>query len=152
MISIRAVTRFALVITSLLFLSLSARAQEVKISEKDVPPAVITAFKSAYPQATIRGYAREKENGKVFYEVESKEGNTTRDILYNRDGSVQEVEKSIPATDLPAAAQATIHSRYPKAVITLAEKVTIGDKIGYEVSAKQGKRRISLEFNAAGKV
>ena len=38
------------------------------------------------------------------------------------------------------------------ATITIAEKVTIGDKVGYEVSAKQGKKRISLEFDADGKL
>jgi len=40
-------------------LSFSVLAQEVKVKKKQVPRAVITAFQSAYPQATIRGFARE---------------------------------------------------------------------------------------------
>jgi hypothetical protein len=41
---------------------------------------------------------------------------------------------------------------YPRAVISLAEKTTAGDKVGYEVAARQGKRRITMEFDADGKV
>ena len=133
-------------------LSLSAAAQEKKITAKQVPAAVITAFKASYPNATIRGYAQEKENGKVFYEIESREGTTQRDVLYNPDGTVAEIEESIAATDLPAAAQEAFRQKYPKAVISLAEKTTAGDKVTYEVAARQGRKRISMEFDTAGKV
>jgi len=144
--------RAALIAAAVSLLSLSVAAQEKKVTAKQVPAAVITAFKTSNPNATIRGYAQEKENGKVFYEIESREGTTQRDILYNADGTVAEIEESIAATDLPAAAQDAIHKKYPKAVISLAEKTTAGDKVGYEVSARQGKRRITMEFDADGKV
>ena len=136
-----------------LFLStLSASAQETKIKEKDIPQPVITAFKTAYPKATVRGYAKEKENGKLFYEIESKDGATMRDVLYKPDGTVAEVEETVAATDLPAEAQQFLHSKYPRAVVTKAEKTTQGDKVEYEVSARQGKRRISLVFDGDGKL
>src|SRR5216683_1857679 len=137
---IRTISRAALIAMAVSLLAVAAVAQEKKITGKDVPAAVISAFKTAYPNATIRGYAREKENGKVFYEIESREGTTTRDVLYNPDGTVAEIEESIAATDLPAAAQEAIHKKYPKAVISLAEKTIAGDKVGYEVAARQGKR------------
>jgi len=149
---VRFVGRFGLIAMAVSLLSISAVAQEKKITAKDVPAAVISAFKTAYPNATIRGYAQEKENGKLFYEIESREGTMSRDVLYNPDGTVAEVEESIAPTDLPADAQKAIHQKYPKAVISLAERTTAGDKIGYEVSAHQGKRRISMEFDASGKV
>ena len=147
-----ALVRVALITAAVSLLSLTAVAQEKKITAKDVPAAVTAAFKNSYPNATIRGYAREKERGKTFYEIESNEGTTQRDILYNADGSVAEIEESLPATALPTDAQQAIHRKYPKAVISLAEKTTAGDKVTYEVSAKQGKRRISMSFDAAGKV
>src|SRR5437879_12634168 len=112
-------SRFALIAIASLLLSLPAAAQEKKLTARDVPAAVIAAFKTSYPNATIRGYAQEKENGKVFYEIESREGTTRRDILYNADGTVAEIEESIAPTDLPAAAQEAIHKKYPKAVISL---------------------------------
>lgn len=148
----RITARAVLLVVAISLLGISALAQDTKLREKSVPAAVVTAFKSAYPNARIRGYAREKEDGKVFYEVESIDGTTHRDILYNSDGTVAEIEESIAATDLPAEAQKIIHDQYPRAVISIAEKVTAGDKVGYEVSAKQGKRRISLGFDADGKL
>lgn len=148
--------RIALVVIAVSVTSLPAAAQESKIAEKDVPAAVIAAFKSAYPQATVRGYGREKENGKVFYEIESKDGSTMRDLSYRPDGTLAEIEETIAENDLPVGAQEVIHSKYPGAVVTKAEKTTVkspqGDKVGYEVSAKQGQKRLSLEFDADGKL
>jgi len=136
--------------------SLSAFAQEIKIKQKDVPAAVIAAFKSAYPQATMTGFAKEKENGKTYFEIESKDGSVGRDVLYNPDGSVAEVEETIAATDLPAAAQELLHSKYPKAFVSkdteTTEKKAAGDKVGYEVILREGKKRFSLEFDGDGKL
>jgi uncharacterized membrane protein YkoI len=141
-----------LITVGLLLLSLSASAQESKVTEKDMPQPVLAAFKSAYPNATVRGYAKEKEKGKVFYEIESTDGATMRDISYHPDGTVAEVEETVAATDLPAAAQKVIQTKYPRAVVTKAEKATAGDKVSYEVSAKRGKQKISLAFDAEGKL
>jgi uncharacterized membrane protein YkoI len=144
--------RTALVAIGLLLSSFAVSAQEAKIKESDVPQAVVAAFKSAYPNATVRGYSKEKENGKLFYEIESKDGATMRDLLYNPDGTVAEIEETVAAADLPAEAQQAIQAKYPKAIVSRAEKVTRGDKTEYEVSARRGKRRISLVFDAGGKV
>lgn len=148
----RLMKAFALIVMTVATFGIPAVAQEKKITAKDVPAAVIAAFKNSYPNATIRGYAQEKEHGKVFYEIESREGTLSRDVLYNADGTVAEIEESIAATDLPAIAQQAIKQKYPKAVIRLAEKTTAGDKVGYEVSLRQGQKRMSMEFDASGKV
>jgi len=140
------------IVLAISLISISTQAQERKVSEKDIPAAVMSAFRSTYPQAKIKGFAREKENGTTFYEIESVENNMPRDILYHSDGSVAEIEEGIAATDLPADAQQAIESKYPGAVVAKAERVTIGDKIAYEVSAKRGKRRISMEFDSSGKL
>src|SRR2546423_10960681 len=147
----RVVVRVGLFAGIVSLLSFSAIAQEVKLKKKQVPRAVISAFESAYPQATIRGYAREKENGKVYYEVESIEGQTTRDVLYNPDGTVAEIEESIPSGDLPADAQEALHAKYPGSVITKVEKITRGDVTEYEAHAKLGKKNVSMELDASGK-
>ena len=143
--------RFALAAVAVSLFGFSAVAQEKKVTAKDVPAAVITAFKTSYPNALIRGYAEEKEEGKLYYEIESREGTTRRDVLYNPDGTVAEVEESIDTNALPAAALQVIRQKYPRGVILLAEKTTAGDKIGYEVAVRNGKARITLEFDADGK-
>ncbi len=144
--------RVALIAVTISLFSVSALAQEKKITAKQVPAAVLSAFKAAYPSSTIRGYAQEKEDGKLLYEIESREGTMHRDVLYNPDGTVFEVEESIAATDLPADAQQAIKQKYPRAVIVLAEKTTVGDTVGYEVSLRNGKTRIGMEFDSSGKV
>ncbi len=149
---IRTISRAALIAMAVSLLAIAAAAQEKKITAKDVPAAVISAFKTAYPNATIRGYAREKENGKVFYEIESREGTTTRDVLYNPEGTVAEIEESIAATDLPVEVQQALKEKFPKAVVTKAEKTTAGDKVSYEIVARQGKKRVTIEFDSSGKV
>jgi uncharacterized membrane protein YkoI len=143
---------FSVIAVAMFTLSAVAQEQEKKVTAKDVPAVVITNFKTAYPNATIRGYASEKENGKQYYEVESREGTLHRDVLYNPDGTVAEVEESIDANALPAPALQTLKQQYPRAVITLAEKTTAGGTITYEVSARQGRKRITIEFDANGKM
>lgn len=139
---------------AIVFAPLNLSAQEVKIQARDVPAAVTAAFKAAYPTATIRGYAREKENGKTFYEIESKDGSIGRDVLYNPDGSVAEIEESLAPGDLPAGTQDTILKKYRGAVAVKAEKTTErtaqGEKAGYEVIVRQGKKHFTLLFDGAG--
>lgn len=147
-----ALVRLSPALLAISLFGILAFGQEKRITAQQVPAAVITAFKTAYPKATIRGYAQEKEADQVLYEVESIEGATRRDVLYHADGTVAEIEESVPASDLPVAAQEAIKQKYPRAVIMLAEKTTAGDKVGYEVSVRNGKQRIVMEFDASGQV
>ncbi|MDX6613569.1 MAG: hypothetical protein QOD75_2755 [Blastocatellia bacterium] len=142
--------RIGLTIIAIALAGSFASAQERQVKAKDVPVAVRTAFKAAYPNATIKGYAREKENGKTFYEIESTEGATGRDVLYNPDGSVAEVEETIALSDLPTAVQEAIRTKYPNAAVRSAEKTVTGDKVSYDVIVKNGRRRLELEFDADG--
>jgi uncharacterized membrane protein YkoI len=142
--------RVTLTITALFLAGSFASAQERQITRKGVPIAVLNAFKSAYPTATIKGYAREKEHGKTVYEIESMDGATGRDVLYNPDGSVAEIEETIAPSDLPTAIQEAIRTRYPNAVVRQAEKTVQDDKVGYEVIIKNGRKRFALEFDADG--
>jgi hypothetical protein len=146
----RASVRIALTITAIFLAASFAAAQERQVKRKDVPIAVLNAFKASYPAATIKGYAREKEDGKTFYEIASMEGATGRDVLYNPDGSVAEVEETIALNDLPAAIQEAIRKGHPRAVIVKAEKTVQGDTVSYEVIARQGRKRFELEFDVDG--
>jgi len=137
---------------SLLGLTAIAQEKEKKITAKEVPALVIENFNRAYPKAIIRGYASEMEGGKQYYEIESREGTTRRDVLYNPDGTVAEIEESIDPNKLPSAALQAIKQKYPRAVITLAERTTVGDKVTYEVSAREGRKRFTMEFDSDGKV
>lgn len=133
-------------------LVLIAQEKEKKITAAEVPAVVIENFKRAYPKAVIRGYASETEDGKQYFEIESRDGNTRRDVLYKPDGAVAEIEESIDPNSLPQATLQLLRQKYPRAVITLAEKTIAGEKVTYEVSAREGRKRFVLEFDGEGRV
>src|SRR5512140_1895314 len=87
---------FTVVMTTMLFgLSTCVHSQEKKITEKDLPAAVKSAFHKSYPHATIKGLAKETENGKTYYEIESIDGKLHRDLLYTPEGDAYEIEETI---------------------------------------------------------
>jgi hypothetical protein len=116
-----------------------------------LPQAITAAFKKAYPTATIRGTAKETENGKTVYEVESVDKGKARDLMYNPDGTVISIEEEVNPADLPAPVTAALTKLYPKATIAVAEKVTEGGKVQYELQIK-GADKPSVTFTPDGKL
>jgi uncharacterized membrane protein YkoI len=116
-----------------------------------LPAPITAAFKKAYPAATIRGTAKETEDGKTVYEVESLDNGKARDLMYNADGTVISIEEEMNAADLPAPVTAALTKLYPKATITVAEKVTEGKTIEYELTLK-GAPKSSVAFFPDGKL
>jgi hypothetical protein len=143
-------TGVLLVLGFLLFIHGSA--QEKKITKKDVPAAVLTAFEKAYPKAVIRGYAKETEGGKTYFEIESKNGGSSLDVLYLPDGTLTEVEEGLTASDLPDPVKAAINGKYPKARTTKVEKTTRGSEVTYEVKISSGTTRANVTIDPAGKI
>jgi glycine cleavage system H lipoate-binding protein len=135
-----------------LFLVLTVVAQEKKISQKNVPPAVLAAFEKAYPHAKIKGTSTEVEHGKTYFEIESVDGTQARDILYLADGTVVEIEEAVAAGALPGAVKSAISEEFVKAKITKAEKTTKGTEISYEVHISLGSKRGSIVVDPTGKV
>jgi hypothetical protein len=127
-------------------------SQEQLLKRSDVPGAVLDAFHKAYPKATIKGFSREVEKGKVLYEVESTEGKIHRDVSYNADGSVITLEETLPISELPEAVRSSMKTDYPRARITRCEKVTRGQTVQYELAIHSGKIRSEVVFDADGKL
>lgn len=130
----------------------AAHAGEKAITEKQMPPAVLTAFHKIYPQAHILGMARETEHGKTFYEIESKDGDTRRDLSYQADGSLAEIEETIQEAALPEPVKAALAAKHPGAAVKKAEKDTRGTVITYEVHLMVGKRMKEVVLDPSGKV
>jgi hypothetical protein len=126
-----------------------AAKKEAKAENAELPATITTAFKKSYPNATIRGTAKETEGGKTVYEVESVDKGKARDLMYNVDGTVISIEEEVNAADLPAPVTAALKRLYPKATITVAEKLTEGTKIGYELQIK-GAAVTSVAFMPDG--
>ena len=123
-------------ITLFLIGTTSVSAQEQEISCDDVPMAVHAAFAQAYPQATIKGCAKEVEEGETVYEIASMEGETGRDVLFHADGMVIVVEETIAVGDAPNPVQQAVRKMYPHGAITLAEKIMRDAAVLYEFRVK----------------
>ena len=120
----------------------TAKAYKIAVQ---LPAPVAAAFKKAYPKATIRGTAKETENGNTVYEVESVEDGKARDFMYAADGTVLEIEEELSPADLPAPVMASLKKLYPKATIAVAERLTRGTAVQYELQIK-GAAKKSVSF------
>jgi hypothetical protein len=129
-----------------------AEDQETKINKKDLPAAVLNAFEREYPLAKITGAAREIEGDVEYYEIESKEHGTKRDVLYQADGGLVSVEETFRPRDLPIFVDDAIMHEYPKGKIKSAEKITRARVSSFEVVVQDGKRYFEVALTADGRI
>lgn len=138
-------------VISLLALLLGAGAGSAMAQRSDsLPPVIATAFHAAYPNATILNVSREPQDGKIVYEIESRDGSMRRDLLYALDGQVIEIEEMLPADSVPAAVRAALERDVKGATLVSAERVTRGDVVLYEVQARRNGRTQALTYDPAG--
>jgi len=116
-----------------------------------LPAPILTAFRTSYPNATIKGAAKETEGGKTVWEVESIDKGLARDLIYNPDGTVVEFEEQVDPASLPVAVSAALKAKYPAASITKAEKLMKGTTITYEMALK-GAAVKAIEITPDGKI
>lgn len=149
---LRSVAVVSLTMIVVFAFAIEARAQEKKITKKDVPQAVISAFEKAFPKAKVKSYSTETEDGKTVYEVESYQGRMTLDVSYLSDGTASEIEEGVTPGSLPEAVKVALKANYPGGKIARAERKTVGSDVTYEVRMTVGKNRVSVEIDASGKV
>ena len=125
-------------------------AQEQKVNNKNVPPPVLAAAAKAYPNATVKHWSKETEDGRTFYEAEMVEGQTKRDVLFRPDGKIDIIEEEIATSAVPTAVHNALKARYPKAEITLAEKLRKDDILQYELHLKKAPKK-EIVFTPDGK-
>jgi hypothetical protein len=123
-----------------------------KMTAKDLPAAVTAAFAKAYPNATIIGVGKETENGKVYFEVESMDGKTRRDLLVAPDGTIFETEEVVADAAVPEAVKAALTKAFRKYEIEKAEKTTRGAATEYEMSVEVGRKMYAVTADATGKI
>jgi hypothetical protein len=101
----------------------AAPASSVKL-----PPAIDAVFKQKWPNAVAKNVSKETDAGKTVYEVESVDAGRRRDINFYADGTIILYEEELKASEVPAVVLEAVAKRYPKAKITLWERLyTIKD-------------------------
>jgi hypothetical protein len=113
-----------------------ARADEEKVSVDKLPAAVTKALKRKFPKAEIEKATKEVEDGNTVYEVELEIKDRSVDVSLKADGTILEIEREVPADELPEAVRKKLAASYPKAKIEKAEEVTKGEDgpVRYEVA------------------
>jgi hypothetical protein len=122
------------------------------IPKKDVPEAVIKAFNTTYPNGSVKRYAKETENGKTFYEIESIDGTISRDLLFSPNGNIEEIEEKISSDSIPNAIRDSLAVKYRNASIISAEKITNGNKVAYSVVISVKSKKREIVFDADGSI
>ncbi|MEK7729048.1 MAG: PepSY-like domain-containing protein [candidate division KSB1 bacterium] len=152
----RIVTGIVLTFSILSLQACDSEEYERKVEEKDVPPAVLQAFKAAYPNAEVRGYSEESEGKEKLYEISFTNEGKQIDIAYASDGKLLEVEETIAQADLPEAVRTELQRAFPQAEIQRVESILKGESRAYEVklsAQEQGEtKRYELVFEENGKL
>lgn len=138
---------------TLIFAVAALSAADTKMKMEDLPLAVQDTVKEQTKTGTLSGVSKEVEKGKTMYEVETKVGGKTRDLMLNETGEVLSVEEEVDLDSIPAPAKAAFQKRAAGGSIEKVEKVTAGSNVNYEAELKlKSGKKVEAAFNADGSV
>jgi uncharacterized membrane protein YkoI len=142
----------ALVAVPTLLLSATLFAQEKKIKQSDLPPAVEKTVVAQSKGAQIRGFSEETEDGQVRYEAELMINGHSRDIEMDASGAIVEVEEQVAMDSLPAAVKDGLQGEAGKGKLIKVESITKHDKlVAYEAQVVTGGNKSEVQVDADGK-
>jgi uncharacterized membrane protein YkoI len=141
---------FTAIASGVLFAALAAQAAEKKVAMKDLPAAVQQAIKEQSKGATLRGVAKEVENGKTVYEAELKVNGHSKDITFDAQGQIVSVEEETALQQIPGPAREAIQKMAASGKVLLVETVTEGGKTFYEAQVNTGGKKSEVKVDAAG--
>ena len=123
-------------------------ASDKKIQMKDLPPAVQKAVEAETKGSTVKGFAKETEKGKTYYEVETTVDGRSRDLLFDPSGNLVEVEEELALDAAPAPVKAALTA---KGKVLKLESVKKGDAVTYEAQVERNGKKSAVALDAAGK-
>jgi hypothetical protein len=128
------------------------QAQEKKIKREDLPPAVEKTVAEQSKGATIKGFAREVEKGKTYYEVELTVNGHGKDISMDEKGNIVEVEEEVSLDALPSAVKEGLQKAAGGGKIGKVESLTKkGTLVAYEAVVRTGTKRSEIQVGPDGK-
>jgi hypothetical protein len=118
----------------------NASLAEEPVKKSDLPPVVQKAAEAQSAGATVLGYAKDKNHGRLEYEVQLMVGDHTKDVTIDPQGAVLEIEEQVAAGALPANVFHGLSAQARKGKITKVESLTKHGKIvAYEAQVAGGK-------------
>ena len=119
--------------------------------QDSLPQAVARVFHQAYPAAAVLHVSKERREGHIVYEIESRDGATRRDLIYTLAGDVLEIEERIPPDSVPVAVRAAAERRVAGGKLVGAERVTRGAVVLFEIQMRRSGRSTFLTFDPNGR-
>jgi hypothetical protein len=123
-----------------------------------IPANVMRTLTGKFPQAKIDKWSKEKEDGKVVYDIEFRQGERKFEADIFADGTVHNWEQQIAQSELPPAVMQAVDKQFPKAVLKEIMAVTevkngAEQLEGYEIVVQRGhKNDVELTIAPDGKI
>ena len=128
-----------------------AQNSEKKVTMKDLPEAVRKTVQEQSKGATLRGLAKEVEDGKTFYEAELKVDGHNKDVLIDPTGAVVEIEEQVTLASLPANVRVTIQKA--KGKILSVESITKNNTLeAYEAQISRAGKKAEIKVAPDGQL
>ncbi len=144
-------TYHVLLVAPLLMAFVLCFGEEKKIDCSNLPPAVEQALQRQLEGATLKGCTTEKEHGKVVFEAELLTGGHSKDVLFDSDGKILEVEEEVGFEALPVEVKAGLRSAARGGKIAKVESLTRQDKLmAYEAVVERNGKRSEVQVGPKG--
>ena len=125
----------------------------IHFAVESLPPAVQATVREQTKGAVIHNISKEVEHGKTLYEVETKVGGRSRDMIIGADGKLMVVEAQVVMDSLPAPARETYMKHIGKGKIVALETVSLGGSLAYyEAQIEANGKRSELKVDPNGNV
>ncbi len=139
-------------VIAMLCLATPSFAAESKITKSDLPPAVRKTAEQQSVGSTVVGYSKDRENGKLEYEVQTISNGHSKDVTIAPDGQLMEVEEQVMMSSLPADVQAGLQNKAGKGKITKIESITKhGALVAYEAQVSTAGKHSEVQVGPDGK-
>jgi predicted phage tail protein len=124
---------------------------ESRVPCNTLPAAVLQHAKLEAGDATVYRCVKDRENGKLTYEVETVKDGKSKDITLDVSGTILEVEQEVAASSLPPAVSDAIAKAARSSKIGKVESVTREGAIAsYETTITSNGERREVAFSPQG--
>lgn len=135
----------------LLLAASAVSGAEKQIKKSDLPPAVLKTADAQSAGATVRGYAKDTEDGQLEYEVQLMADGHSKDVTIDPQGNLLEIEEQVAVDALPANVREGLEKKAGKGKITKVESLTKkGSIVAYEAQVLTGAKKSEVQVGPAG--
>jgi uncharacterized membrane protein YkoI len=144
-------TRAARITGVCMGLSLIAIAAETKISKSQLPAAVQKTAEEQSQGASVNGYSKDKEDGRLEYEVQMTSNGHSKDVTIAPDGQLLEIEEEVAVDSLPVVVKSGLQAKAGNGQITKVESLKKhGTLVAYEAQVRKANKHSEVQVGPNG--